>query len=111
MLRDGRLNNAYNTISGGCDFKLVGRARLKGTIQYALTDKTKLQCFEELFLNAPPHKLKNDFDQNWALVGIVHQLSPKIGIDFGYMRNLKKRPNGIEYDDENAINIGLNFKL
>ena len=93
------------------NYKPIGRVRLRGTIQYAVTDKTKLQCFEEVFLNALPHKLKNDFDQNWALIGIVHQLTPKIALDIGYMRNHKKRPNGVEFDEENAISLGLNFRL
>lgn len=93
------------------NYKPTGRVRLRGTIQYAVTDKTKLQCFSEIFVNAPPHKLKNDFDQNWALIGIVHQLTPKVAFDIGYMRNHKKRPNGIEFDEENAVSLGLNFRL
>ena len=93
------------------NYKPTGRVRFRGTIQYALTDKTKLQYFSEIFLNAPPHKLKNDFDQSWALIGVMHQLTPKVVFDIGYMRNHKKRPNGIEYDEENAISMGLNFRL
>ena len=93
------------------NYQPIGRIRLRGTVQYALTEKTKLQCYEELFLNAPPHKLKNNFDQNWALIGISHQLTPKFAFDIGYMRNHRKRQNGVEFVVENAINIGLNFKL
>ena len=93
------------------NYKPTGRVRLRGTIQYALTGRTKLQCYEEVFLNAPPHKLKNDFDQNWALIGVVHQLTPKLAFDIGYMRNHRKRPNGIEFDEENAISLGLNLRL
>ena len=93
------------------NYKPTGRVRLRGTVQYVLTPKTKLQCYEEVFFNAPPHKLKNNFDQNWALIGITHQLTPKFAFDIGYMRNHRKRPNGIEFDEENAVNIGLNFRL
>lgn len=93
------------------DYRATGRARFRATVQYALTDKTKLQCYEELFLNVPPHKMTNDFDQNWALIGVIHQFKSNFAIEIGYMRNHRKRINGFEYDEENALSMGLNFKI
>jgi hypothetical protein len=89
----------------------IGRVRVRGTVQYQLTEKTKIQAFNEVFLNAPPHKLTNNFDQNWALIGIIHKINSHFNVEIGIMRNYRQRPNGIEFDNETGINGGLNFRI
>jgi Protein of unknown function (DUF2490) len=89
----------------------IGRLRLRGTVQYQVTPKTKLQVIDEVFLSMPPNKLTNNFDQNWFIVGFVHQFNDHINADFGIMRNYIKRANGIEFDHETAINGGVNFRI
>jgi hypothetical protein len=93
------------------DYVVTGRFRLRGTVQYQMTKKTKLQMYDEVFLSAPPHKLANNFDQNWFSMGIVHKINDRIGFDLGIMRNYKKRLNGIEFDHETGINCGFNCRL
>lgn len=93
------------------NFVPIGRLRLRATVQYQLTPKTKLQLFSELFLNTPPNKLTNNFDQNWALIGVVHKINDRVNFDLGIMRNYRKRANGIEFDHETAINGGVNFRI
>lgn len=93
------------------DYMVIGRFRLRGTVQYQMTEKTKLQVYNEVFLSAPPHKLANDFDQNWFSMGIVHKINDRIGFDLGIMRNYKKRANGHEFDHETGVNCGFNCRL
>jgi Protein of unknown function (DUF2490) len=89
----------------------TGRIRLKGTVQYQVTLKTKMQVYNEVFLNTPPHKFANNFDQDWFLVGINHTINDHVNFDLGIMRNYRKRVNGIEFDHETAINGGFNFRI
>jgi hypothetical protein len=89
----------------------IGRLRTRTTVQYQITTKTKLQIFDELFLNTAPHKLKKTFDQNWFVVGVIHQINSHINFDLGIMRNYRQRQNGIEFDHETAINGGVNFRI
>ena len=89
----------------------VGRVRLRALVQYALTDKTKLQAYSDVFLNTPPHRFPYLFDQNWSLMGLSHQFTPKFTMELGYMRNHRVRLNRIEFDEENAVNMAFNFKL
>jgi Protein of unknown function (DUF2490) len=89
----------------------IGRLRLRGTVQYQLTPKTKIQALTELFLNAPPNKLTNNFDQNWSLVGVVHKINEHVNFEVGIMRNYRKRANGTEFDHETGINCGVNFRI
>lgn len=89
----------------------IGRLRLRGLLQYQWTAKTKLQIYNDVFLNAPPHKLTNNFDQNWAMLSVIRQVTPKISFETGYMRNHRERPNRIEFDEENGFSFALNLKL
>jgi Protein of unknown function (DUF2490) len=93
------------------NFVPIGRLRFRGTVQYQATTKTKIQVFDEVFLNTPPHKLARNFDQNWFLVGIIHQLNKYVGLDLGIMRNYRQRQNRLEFDHETAINVGANFRI
>ena len=93
------------------NYGATSRLRLRGTLQYEINAKTKAQCFSEIFINTPPHKAKYSYDTQWTLVGISRQISPKFTMDLGYMRNWRKRVTGVEFDDENALNLGLNFRL
>jgi hypothetical protein len=89
----------------------VGRFRIRGTIQYQATTKTKFQVYDDIFLSAPPHKLKNNFDQNWLAMGIIHQVNSHINFEVSIMRNYRQRPNGLEFDHELALNGGVNFRI
>jgi hypothetical protein len=89
----------------------TGRIRLKATVQYQVTSKTKVQVYNEVFLNTPPHKLANNFDQDWFLVGINHKINDRVNFDIGIMRNYRKRITVVEYDHETAINCGANFRI
>jgi hypothetical protein len=93
------------------NYVVTGRFRLRGTVQYQVTPKTKFQLYNEVFLSAPPHKLANNFDQNWFSIGIIHKINDRIGFDLGIMRNYKKRANGLEFDHETGLNVGINFRL
>jgi hypothetical protein len=89
----------------------VGRIRLRGTVQYQVTPKTKLQAYDDLFLNTFPNKLTNNFDQNWTAIGIVHKINDRVSFDLSLMRNYRKRANGVEFDYETGINGGVNFRI
>ncbi len=89
----------------------IGRLRLRGTVQYQALKHTKLQVFNEVFLSAPPHKLANNFDQNWFAVGVIHQITDRINVDLSLMRNYRQRANGLEFDHETGLNGGVNFRI
>ena len=89
----------------------IGRVRFRGLLQYQLNEKTKLQAYDDVFLNAPPHKLKNSFDQNWSSFGISQKINRKIALDIAYMRNHRVRANQTEFDEENGFSLALNIKL
>jgi hypothetical protein len=89
----------------------IGRVRLRGTVQYQAAKHTKLQVFNEVFLSAPPHKLANNFDQNWFAIGVIHQITDRINFDLSLMRNYRQRPNGFEFDYETGLNGGVNFRI
>jgi hypothetical protein len=93
------------------NYVVTGRIRLRGTVQYQVTEKTKLQIYSEVFLSAPPHKLANNFDQNWFLVGMIHKINDHVNVDVGIMRNYKKRSNGVEFDHETGLSCGVNFRI
>jgi hypothetical protein len=93
------------------DYVPKGRMRFRATLQYQLTAKTRLQAFNEVFLNTGPNKFANDFDLNWALAGINHKINDRLSIDLGLMRNYRPRANGIEFDHETALSVALNFKI
>ncbi len=89
----------------------VGRVRLRGLLQYQVNPKVRLQVYNDVFINAPPHKLRHNFDQNWSSFGISRQLNPKVALDMAYMRNHKVRANQTEFDEENGFSLALNIKL
>ena len=89
----------------------VGRIRLRGLLQYQVNEKIKLQAYNDIFFNAPPHKLEGLFDQNWFSFGISRQLNRKLTLDMAYMRNHRERSNHTEFDEENALSFALNIKL
>ncbi len=89
----------------------IGRLRFRGLLQYQLNNKTKLQAYNDVFFNAPPHKLKSNFDQNWSSFGFSQQLNRKVALDMAYMRNHKERSNHTEFDEENGFSLALNIKL
>ncbi len=93
------------------DYTLIGRVRFRGLVQYQLNEKTKFQIYDDVFFNAPPHKLKNNFDQNWTSFGISQKINRKIALDMAYMRNHKVRANQTEFDEENGFSLALNIKL
>jgi hypothetical protein len=93
------------------NFVVTGRIRMRGTLQYQVTPKTKLQMYDDVFFNMPPHKLTQNFDQNWFLVGIMRKINDHVNFDLGIMRNYKKRPNGTEFDHETGINTGFSFRI
>ncbi len=89
----------------------IGRLRFRAFVQYQLTNKTRLLTYSDNFFNVPPHKLHNNFDQSWNLIGFSHQFTHKFALDLGYMRNHKQRPNRTEFDEENGLSMAVNIKL
>ena len=93
------------------NYAAVYRGRLRGLVQYAFTDKTKLSLSEEYWYNLPPRKVHNKFDQNWLLLNVSQQLTKTFALEFGYRYSTKERNSLTEFDYDNGIDIAANFKF
>ena len=93
------------------NYKATARARVRGVIQYAFTNKTRCSFSEEYWFNVPPRKVPNRFDQNWIMVNISQQVSKKLALELGYRHNVRERITLTEFDEENGIEIAGNLKF
>lgn len=93
------------------NYRASGRIRLRNTLQYALSAKNSLAFFNEVFLNTGPNPKPNFFDQTWNMLSFGRQLTSKMKLDVGIMRNLRERRSLTEFDDENALNLAFTFKF
>lgn len=91
----------------------ISRARFRVMARYDLAPKWGLNLFDELFLHVPPQRNHEPvgLSQNWLGVLFVHALTPRLNLEIGYTYVLTRRRSLIEFDDQHALNLGLQWRL
>ncbi len=78
-----------------------------------LTEKQSLVLSDELLVNlkTTPWIVTSTLDQNRAYLGILHQLSPRISINFSYMNQYIFRLAGAESNHALVVNVFINMPV
>lgn len=94
------------------DFKSTGRARFRIQGRYNVSDRVRWIVSDEPLVNVGPNAAPVFFSQNQAYTGFDFDLiQPWLGAEVGYLYVLRKRLNGVEFDNEHALGVQLKIRL
>jgi len=88
------------------------RFRYRVTVSYPIQDtKFSIKTFDEIWLNFGNNVANNGFDQNWFYLGIDYKVLKFAQLGVGYMHQHINKPNGIEQEKNNTVQITLSYKI
>ncbi len=94
-------------------FSSVVRHRIRSRLmsRYMVTPKTTFTIADEVFINIPPHRLPNWFNQNRLSCTFTHSFTPYLDLEAGYIYVFTERITLSEFDHTNGLILYLTVKL
>lgn len=87
------------------------RNRTRLLSRFTLSPKTLMTLYDEVFLNLPPNRLPNAFNQNRLSCTFTHSITSSFDVEAGYVYVFTERFTLSEFDHTNGLILYLMFKL
>ena len=91
------------------------RYRLLARLPLYTIEEGKKQLFvsawDELFINLEKNFMPANFQQNRIYAGLGYQFSPVANLQAGYMKQVIRKANGIQYERNPTINVSLFYNI
>lgn len=87
------------------------RFRYRITLKKNLGKSGYLAAFDEMWFNFGENTGLNGHDQNWIYLGYGQKLSDQMSIELGYLHQWIAKPDGIQFESNNTIQLTAHVKL
>ncbi len=112
-----RLEQRWLKFAGAQDYTYLNRARYQFRVNIPLQGPSiedrefYLGVYDEVFLNFGPNVTNNIFDQNRAYVALGFRFHKDANLEVGYLHHHVAQRNGIWFEDNHTLQVGLNYNL
>jgi hypothetical protein len=90
-------------------YRLLARLPLHTTAEGA--KQLFISAWDELFINLENNFMFSNFQQNRIYLGLGYQFNPLVNLQAGYMKQVIRKGNGIQYERNPTINISLFYNI
>lgn len=87
------------------------RNRTRLLSRFTLSSKTQMTLYDEVFINLPPNRLPNAFNQNRLSCTFTHAITPHFDVEAGYVYVFTERFTLSEFDHTNGLVMYFTIKL